>query len=161
MRPSQHNFCFSHLLSPKPNCDELLAIFDRKKLSKSLYILVSLFTSPFTGYQIFLHTTWAHLFSGAIDHGTCKHFFLDFLEYGKGANLGCSAMLHTLIQHVQMHGSLPPKLVLQADNTTSDYKNHATIYFLAYLVSRGVFEEVNHFCLVFYCSHVSGILMRR
>lgn len=71
-----------------------------------------------------------------------KLFYVDFTEFGKGANLGCSALLQALIQHAQIRGYLPPKMTLQSDNTAADYKNGYTFAFLGYLVSRGVFEEV-------------------
>lgn len=81
--------------------------------------------------------------AGVIDHGCSKLFYLDLAECGKGANLGCSVILNTLIYHVQAHGFLPPKLYVQSDNTTADYKNCVTLWFLGYLVSRGIFEEVS------------------
>lgn len=79
---------------------------------------------------------------GVVDHGVSKMFYLDFLEFEKGANLGASVILHALMQHVQLKGYLPPKLYVQSDNTSADYKNNATLLFLGYLVSRGIFEEV-------------------
>lgn len=85
------------------------------------------------------------LIPGVIDHGLAKNFFIDFTECGKGANLGCSVILCSLVQHVQARGYLPPKLTLQSDNTSADFKNTVTLDFLGYLVDRGVFEEVNYF----------------
>lgn len=87
--------------------------------------------------------------AGVIDHGSSKLFYLDLGECGKGGNLGCSVILNTLIRHVQTHGFLPPKLYVQSDNTTSDYKNCVTLWFLGYLVSRGIFEEVSLFYLLY------------
>lgn len=80
---------------------------------------------------------------GVIDHGTSKNFYVDLAEYGKGANLGCSVILMSIIQHVQTLGYLPPRLNLQSDNTAADYKNSVTFQTLGYLVSRGVFDEVS------------------
>lgn len=79
---------------------------------------------------------------GVIDYGCAKLFYIDMAEYGKGANLGCSAILMAIVQHVQIIGFLPPRLNIQSDNTSADYKNSVTFYTLGYLVSRGVFEEV-------------------
>lgn len=70
-------------------------------------------------------------------------FYVDFVEFGKGANLGCSVILQALIQHAQLHGFLPRRLMVQCDNTSADFKNTNTLRFLAYLVSNGIFDEVN------------------
>lgn len=79
---------------------------------------------------------------GVIDHGSAKLFCVDLAEFGKGANLGCSVLLMSIVQHVQIVGFLPPRLNLQSDNTSADYKNSVTFSTLGYLVSRGVFDEV-------------------
>lgn len=88
-------------------------------------------------------------FVGVIDHGCSKLFYIDLAEYGKGANLGCSAILMAIMQHAQTVGFLPPILYIQSDNTSADYKNSVTFDVLGYLVSRGVFEEVRVVCSSF------------
>lgn len=70
-------------------------------------------------------------------------FYVDFVEFGKGANLGCSVILQSLLQHAQLRGYLPRRLRVQCDNTSADYKNSTTLRCLGYFVSRGVFDEVN------------------
>lgn len=81
--------------------------------------------------------------AGVIDHGSCKIFYVDLAECGKGANLACSAILSAIANHARMHGFLPPKMYLQTDNKSADFKNSTVFRLLGYLVSREVFEEVS------------------
>lgn len=57
------------------------------------------------------------------------------------SNLGKAS----LIQHAQLRGFLPRRLMVQCDNTSADYKNTNTLRTLGYFVSRGVFDEVTVF----------------
>lgn len=84
-----------------------------------------------------------------VNHGLAKLFYIDFGEYGKGANLGCSVILQALLQHAQLRGYLPRRLRVQSDNTSADYKNSVTFRFLGNLVSEGIFDEVKIFCDVY------------
>lgn len=121
------------------SCAELVAIEREFAWSNFLRVCFPCNHSPPRPLPIL---TCYNCFPGVIDHGCVKLFYIDFTEFGKGANLGCSVLLLTLVQHAQIRGYLPPKLTLQSDNTAADFKNGVTFQFLGYLVSRGVFQEV-------------------
>lgn len=92
--------------------------------------------------RTYVHVLYNTTLSGVIDHGSSKLFFVDLAECGKGANLACSVILNALAMHARKHGYLPPRMYLQTDNTSADFKNSTVFRFLGYLVSRAVFEEV-------------------
>ena len=57
------------------------------------------------------------------------------------SNVACETLLDVLHRVVQIRGSLPDTLYIQADNASSN-KNHTVFGLLAMLVHRGVFKEI-------------------
>ena len=60
--------------------------------------------------------------------------YITYPHYKEGANVTVSILHHSLLQHVQWEGYLPPVLFLQMDNCGRDNKNHTMIAYLAFLV---------------------------
>lgn len=76
---------------------------------------------------------------GAICHGaiTERHVFL-VTHHTKETN----TLLEVLRRVLESRGKLPPKLILQLDNTHQENKNSRMFTFLGALVRAGIFEEI-------------------
>jgi hypothetical protein len=79
---------------------------------------------------------------GVLSEGRWFQGYITYPHYKEGANVTASILHHSLHQHLEWEGSLPPVLFLQMDNCGRDNKNHTLVAYLAYLVQEGVFKEV-------------------
>ncbi len=76
---------------------------------------------------------------GCIVHGRPNKVYMFLVtHYTKETN----GMLEILRRVLDAQESLPPRLVIQVDNTSQENKNSRMLTFLAQLVVAGVFEEV-------------------
>lgn len=90
---------------------------------------------------------------GAIAYGRAWYGFWSLPQWGSNSNTTLTA-ISRIIRQEQEDGKrrgrrspyLPPRLILQMDNTGKDNKNHYLVGFAGMLLSEGLFQEVEaHF----------------
>ena len=76
-------------------------------------------------------------------HGrTSKVYAFLITHFTKESNTNLEVLRRVLESEMASRGSLPPKLILQLDNTSQENKNSRMFAFLAMLVERGIFKEI-------------------
>lgn len=80
--------------------------------------------------------------TGCLVHGLGCYSFFDFLQISHDCNLTLTCVLLTIVEVLKQR-KLPRRLLLQMDNCVRENKNKYVFGFLAYLVEKKVFSEVN------------------
>jgi hypothetical protein len=79
-----------------------------------------------------------------LNHGRGTYVFAVPPGEQHGANMTCSILLKSISYGFERFGAeqRPVFLHLQMDNTSGENKNHTTLRFLAWLIFKGVFKEI-------------------
>jgi hypothetical protein len=97
---------------------------------------------------------------GVLAHGYGFYGGWCLPRYEGGSNLVCTVLLRVIqIIKAQRQGTLPPVLLIQADNCGRENKNQYMIAFLGWLLLKGYFKEIRMFFLT--VGHTHCILDQR
>jgi hypothetical protein len=85
---------------------------------------------------------WQSKLEGVLDAGLGMNMYIARAALGSGANLVCTALMLSLMKHVELGRPLGKCLRLQLDNTTSENKCRTVIGTCAWLVHNRHFRQV-------------------
>ena len=85
---------------------------------------------------------------GVMVAGKGMYAYLVRAGLGGGSNLACTCLYLTLLELVQQKQPIGAHINVLLDNTGAENKNNYMIYFLAWLVQRGVCDEASFFCMM-------------
>ena len=91
---------------------------------------------------------WSSKIMGIMIAGLGMMVFVSRDGLGAGGNLSCTVLYRALMACVQHGRPLGKRFHLLLDNTYSDNKCNAVIWFLAWLVAEDIFLEASFFCMM-------------
>ena len=106
--------------------------------SRSLAFEVYIIVQTLYEFHDLIYLKYRTHLTGAINHGTGVHTYIDLLTWPHDANL----VINILLDVISRSTHLTPVLFLQLDNTARENKNQYVLAFMAYLIEMGIFSEV-------------------
>ena len=82
------------------------------------------------------------IYSGRFQGNRNVKFYTQHTEFVNGSSMTCSLLYIVIENFLQQFNWLPPKLIINLDNTGKENKNRHVFAFLEALVKKGIFQEI-------------------